>query len=215
MKVKNAVKTWLPIFSGFYGTIFDTDSQDDFIEQDISDYCYDNKLSAEQKEILLDGVYSSNAFTVGYKDYQDRVCLSVTSTIERELKEMGVVKSIVMEKLVSPREYNFTNDSIDIEVVFTKANVKEIKKIVSDNIEAWKEYLSNHYSSYDGFISSHSNDSEANEWDIEIALQGSHNCGSVLNFICQLSEIDEYLLNDNIDDNYLFIDIESLIDELK
>ena len=213
------VNTWLPVFTGFYGTIFDSDSQDDFIQQDISDYCYENKLSNNVKEKLNDEVFSSNEFSTGYKDYQDRVCKSVTATIEQELKELKVVKSIKMERLVSPREYNFSNDSINIEVVFTKKNIKEIKNIISDNMDKWRDYLKDHYSSYDGFMSFQDNYPESGEWQIDNIFKKGFknqftNTGAILNFICEINDIDEMvLIENNVDNNYLYINMESLMKE--
>ena len=212
------VNTWLPVFSGFYGTVFENDNTD-FIEEDIKDYCRENKLTKKQEQILLDTVYISNSFDTAMEEYKNNTCLSCTRTIEKELIDLNVVTSIKMEKLVSPREYNFYNDLISIDVNFSKDNIKEIKKILSDNMDKWTQYLKDHYSSYDGFMSFQDNYPESGEWQIDNIFKKGFknqftNTGAILNFICEINDIDEMvLIENNVDNNYLYINMESLMKE--
>ena len=204
-------QTWLPVFTGFYNTIFEP--CDDMIEEDIKEL----DISQAKKDFLLNKVWLSLEYSRANTESEIETCLNVTRTIERELKELDVIKSIKMEEMVSPKFYNFSNDSINIVVVFTKKNVQTIKKIIASNAEKWSEYLLNHYKSYDGFMSSYDYYSDSKDWkDIDKCLEHKHKSGSILSFICQLNGIDEEMLfENNTDNSYLFISIDRVIEEYK
>lgn len=194
-------KTWLPVFSGFYGTIFecDFDNEIDYLRND-------EKITEE----IIDFFYSSDLYFDEYKNYNKEVSEKVTRIIEGELKALGFLKSIKFEELRSPREYNFANDAIDIKIVFTKKNVQNIKKFIEENYETWADYLRSRHTSYDGFLSSYDNSPKSKDWeDICECLTDSHKCGSILEFICIENEITEYTLYEKME-VYPYIDVEAL-----
>lgn len=167
------VGTWLPVFSGFYGTIWETDHDEE------SEMVYIN----EKREAKGLEPAEWDDFKWDYEGYRQDVCKGVTRHIEYELKRLGLVTSMKFEKLVSPREYNFTNDSVDVAVELTEANESAIVAYLTKNEGAFDIYILDTYSSRSGFISSHPHDAEEWRSDIEETLTHSHRLGAVLNFI--------------------------------
>lgn len=189
------IKTFLPIFTGFYSTIFEPDGEDN----EISD------INSQRKAKNLPEI-EFNDCNFNYDEYQKDISIAVTNYIEKELKDINVLSKINFEALSSPKEYNFSNDSINIEIELTKDNIEVIKKIISDNLDEYKQYLKDNYTSYDGFISFHPNTFKG--W-FEITKgfndysDKGHYLGSVLEFICYLNEIDTDSMYESINDVYL------------
>lgn len=182
------IKTWLPIFPGFYNTIFDLN--DEMITQDLKD----EGLTDDE----IDKIYGLKCYDEMIENYNIDVCRKCTEVIESELTPL-YVKTITYEKIVSPREYNFRNDSIDIEVHLTTKNIVNIKAYIKANFEKWQKYLYDRFTSYDGFISFHDNFAESDDWKIEDALKHTHRCGEIFEFI---------LLSSGYNDEKLYQDIE-------
>jgi len=178
MTTINKTDTWLPVFSGFYETIWETyDAEEQKIEH-INEIRVQNGL----------GEISRDDIDWNYSEYAQDVARQFTRQIEDKLKTLGMIKACAMQKLVSPREYNYRNDSVNVEITLSASNVKTIEKYLDANLVEFQKYLRGTYSSYDGFISRHSNSSDAWISDLETTLADSHKAGSVLQFI---------LLNEN------------------
>lgn len=185
-------KTFLPIFTGFYSTIFEPDGEDN----EISD------INSQRKTKNLPEI-SFDDCKFNYDEYRKEVSIGVTNYIEKELKDINVLSKINFEALSSPKEYNFHNDSINIEVELTEDNIKEIKKYLYDNLDEYKQYLINNYTSCSGFISFHPNTFEG--WleitkDFNDYSDKGHYLGSVLEFICQMNEINTENMYESITD---------------
>ena len=198
-------KTWLPIFPGFYGTIFEADESSEI--QALNDERESNGLAP-----LTWNEYDQIGFN--YADYQNEVGKCCTAVVCDELVSLGFINSYEYEAIDSPKEYNFRNDNINISVGYNKTNAKNLYKFVKANIESFTAHVKKHCSSYDGFISFHSN--LASDW-----LEDTNNfqnfgdtykLGFVLEWalISNLSEFRDnnvvLWLYDNIDD-YSFISI--------
>ena len=175
------VETWLPIFPGFYGTLYEPNE-----EMDIQ---YVNDEREEQGKEPLD----FDDFEFDYKGYQLEICKSFTSVIEDLLFDKGLVASMVYQKVNSPREYNFANDNVDIQVTLTSDNITAIMKAVKDNWGKWGEYLKEKYTSYDGFSSFYSNNTE--DWNIRESLQDGHKLGAILQFLLLVDAGEEHDLD--------------------
>jgi len=189
MKTKaklSKVSTWLPIFSGFYQTIWD----DDNLEEMEIEY-----INEQRKEKGLEAI-GYDDIDWNYKQYSKDVVNGVTEYVGDELKKMGLISSDKLEKLSSPREYNFANDSIHVQFSLTEANKEQISKYLIDNKEAFTKYIEDKYTSYDGFYSSYSNNVEVWLVDLKYVLEHTHKLGSVLQFILEnegeLTELDIY-----------------------
>ena len=191
MSTENIITgTWLPVFPGFYGTFFDGETM---YEQEI-DYIDEHVLPKELAEAMIENLYNSDAGSKLWKEYTESTAKQCVTVIEQSLKELGFVESIVFEEISSPREYNFANDAVHIQVTFTPVNLQNIRHFISEHFAQWKEYLKGSYTSYDGFTSHHSNQPGAEEWFADNAIRDSHNAGSVLEFLCGENQINSETL---------------------
>lgn len=149
------IATYLPIFNGFYNTIFEFDE---------SNFCYENDVNFDR-------------LTIDYKQYEIDV---VKECIEFVKENCILIKSIEFENICSPKEYNFRNDSANITI---QMDLKAFKKYLYNNKESLNEYLKERYTSCSGFISHYGNSFK--EWEQETEnfnnLEG-HYLGSLLDF---------------------------------
>jgi len=176
------INTYLPVFQGFYGTIFEADNE----ENEIDD------INQQREAKGLDPINYDNC-EWDYKEYHLNVAKECVNAIESKLQEiLNKDVKVIFEELRSPREYNFYNDAIDVEISLNKAAQQTILDILRDNKEKFNEHIKQSYSSRDGFFSSHSND--ANEWIENLKTWDndilSHKLGAVLEFI--LEQVEEY-----------------------
>lgn len=172
--------TWLPVFPGFYETCFNGDC---LYEREI-DYFRETVKPAELVQCMIDNLYHSQAGVKLWREYQDSIAKQCVSVIWNELRNLHYVENIEFEEICSPKYYNYVNDSINVKVTFSAENIRNIKAMIEEHTDEWKEYLKQTYTSRDGFISHHSNNPDAEEWDIEAALTDSHNAGAILEFLC-------------------------------
>jgi hypothetical protein len=158
-------ETWCPLFPGFYGTCFEYDRE----EEDIAAYNRDNETDLHYDD-----------FEWNYADFHDRLAHEFTDKLNLALKPYLKCK-IKYEHLVSPKQYNFKNDSINIEV---SVHLKNLMEVSEDFARA---YFKNNYSSHNGFISYHSNKLE--DWkNVDYVLEKSeHRVGAWLDCFCRYS----------------------------
>ena len=188
------VQTFLPVFNGFYNTLFED------ILENATEFAIDNYN--EQNNTLL----NYDDFDFNYNLIMSEICKDAISKVEDKLNEIGINCTINFETLISPREYNFSNDSINIEINFKKFS--QVIEILEKNFDSFAQFIKEHYTSCSGFISSHS--SYASDWmeDLrEDAENETHKVGAVLDFILQ--KIEEYKYEDlyfDLCENYYEID---------
>lgn len=196
--------TWLPIFSGFYGTIWESD--DNYISYDIKEQCNEKGYSDKQIEKIEDFAWWSEHFRKVNSEYCLDVTKQLTKKIESLLKDLKMIHSIDYQTIVSPKEYNFMNDGVNIEVKLKRSHVKNIKNYLKDNSKNWEVYLKEKYTSCDGFMSFHDNYPDSEQWEVKNAVQDEHRLGSILNFI--LLNDHEENLGDNTLEYELYEDIQ-------
>lgn len=182
------IKTYLPLFSGFYGTIWESDE---------SNFCFENDCTYD--DLIVD-----------YDDYNKDIILGICDFVEANCE---FIKSVTFENICSPKFYNFSNNSANVTIVIKK---REFKKYLNDNKEALDEYLRERYTSCSGFSSYYSNSFEA--WKGEtsnfVNLSG-HYLGSLLQFYFDnedITEYDAYEVNEVYIENYITIDRVSFAD---
>lgn len=189
------IKTWLPIFPGFYGTIFEP-CEDSEIEY----------VNSERELLGKEPLTDNGQFEYDYESYRENMAKSCVDSIEKELKEGGFISSMKFEFIFSPKEYNFYNDSINIEVDLSEENINNIRKFLSDDLYNFSEYVRKEYAACDEYYPIHSNNS--NDWinNLRESLNDLHKLGSILNFICeryiQQDDLNMWLF-DNIVDIHL------------
>ena len=175
------IKTYLPVFPGFYSTIFEPDENSEL------EY-YNERREGITKNLKLTPV-PYEYFKFDYLGYENEIAERCCTFLESELKDF--VSKIEFQQVRNPKEYNFSNDAIDCKISLSDENIKSIKLFILENKTDFDNYIKDNYTSYDGFLSHYSNN--PNEWlsDIDNCLKHIHKLGSILNFICFVLDINE------------------------
>lgn len=116
--MKKKVKTWLPLFPGFYETDFSTNLA---IEQIWND------AEAERDAQGLESI-DEQMIEFDEEEYQKEVALHSIEYIENHFEQIELL--IKFEKIIYPKEYNFRNDSIKVEMEF---DLDKFKNLVYDH----------------------------------------------------------------------------------
>jgi hypothetical protein len=171
------IQSFLPVFNGFYETVFSAD-EDSVIE---SPYTYDN-------------------YEFHYDEYKECVKQIEGRLIEFLGLDAKDIK-IVFETINSPKYYNFETDSIYVKYKLTDKAVKAINAYLLANVAAFDKYISDRYTSRDGFNSWHSNDYK--DWFKEISLKANlqHKFGGILQFLFENENYGTYELYEDVSPN--------------
>lgn len=167
------IGTWLPVFPGFYETMF---GYDNFVGD--LDWTLFNDPGTVDKDVLQEVIELAFDNT-DYREFEKDVSKACTDFIESICQETfpDIIKSITFEEVSSPREYNFTNDSINVKMSVDFDLL--LKTFISYKGAA--EFLKDRYTSYDGFMSSYPNNMA--DW-IENAFEDqNHTTASMLEFL--------------------------------
>ena len=204
------VKTWLPVFQGFYGSGIEDDQELDWILLNDPD---NSRLDEKHKQWILEEAFEY----IDYSSYHAALAESICEGVCEELKSHDLISGYKFEKLVSPRFYNFSNDSIDVEV---EVDIESLITQCEEKYEEFAEYLKERYTSCDGFMSSHSNDPA--DWfgtlddysDGHVMACKEHCVGSILSFLLSGVEVDTCLVYEAASEVYIseFIDYDKLIE---
>jgi len=182
---KQNIKSWLPIFSGFYNTIWEFDHN----------YVLEYINEDRQREIDFDNL------KIDYRQYENDISREFCDQIKSVLYDY--IEKVEFEKLQSPKEYNYINDSIDIIIT---PNIDNIQKFIYENKEEFCQYLKDRYTGYDGYIPFYENDFET--WrddtkDFSDFSCNGHYLGSILQFIAEILDIQELNIYYDMELNYL------------
>ena len=165
------IETYLPVFPGFYNTIFEPESE-----------CNDIIYTYNQEN---DTNFDYDNFDWDYSEYYDQIARNCCDAIETLLKKNNIVQSIKFQNIVSPQYYNYSNDSINVEV---EINIENLILFIAQNKKEFDTYIKENYSSRDGFMSFHSNDGD--EWFKSLVCNDfkkeKHCFGALLEFVCGL-----------------------------
>lgn len=178
--------TWLPMFGGFYNTIWELDTE----------YITDDNGK----------IISYDRMDIDHQGWEKACCEHIIQQLNYELSDFSL--KMKFQSIYSPREYNFTNDSCNISVDIDE---KAVSKYIYENQSAFEDYLREKYTSYDGFWSSYSNkfaDWEEDTNKFKNYSEDEHYLGSILQFICENEDLSEMDFRDSFDDyaeNYISI----------
>lgn len=180
---RNNIETYLPVFTGFYGSFWD---EPDFYGE------------AEYYGLPEDFNFLEY---MNWHAYKNDLSLAFCAIVESEMSLF--IEKIEYQILSSPKEYNFINDSINCIIRPKKA---AITKFILEHQAAFEVYLKDHLKDRDGFHSFHSfhwldwynKTNGFTKFDTD-----SLDLGFILQFIVE--QIDEYnddLLAGNISKKY-------------
>ena len=192
-------ETYLPVFPGFYGTIFEADEERET-----------ESINDAREELSLEPIKDYD-IEFDYEGYRQSVARKCCDFLSDNLSGLGFVSKITMQMLRSPREYNFYNDAIDIVIEMDVKNRRAIQDYIYSHKEEFKKYLRSNYTSCSGFFSSYSNYFE--DWDEETGnfymfKNPGHYLGAILNFICECEEITGEQMYYSIEDSLWAIDFD-------
>ena len=191
------IESYLPLFDGFYNTLFEYDREEDDIQSYNDEYGTD---------------FDYEDFDWNYAERHNRISEQICGIVEHLLSDEMLEMTINFQKLVSPREYNFTNDSINCEYVISERQYDLVIDYLKSNWTNFEVWIKDRYTSRSGFISSHSNNAEVwiNNMKSESHLE--HNFGSVLEFILQNEGYEPMSIYEQIIDDYIqFEQIEEIV----
>tara|TARA_R100000781_G_C4079356_1_gene127180 strand:- start:1721 stop:2305 length:585 start_codon:yes stop_codon:yes gene_type:complete len=190
------IDTYLPIFKGFYQSIYEPNNLEELQFEDINEIRENNN----KKPISFDNI------DFDYNKYYIDVSKQLCDVIQDELSDY--INVIRYKNINSPKYYNYSNDFIECEIEPKKDN---ILNYIKSNYNDWKKYLKDNYTSYDGFISNYDNNPKSEDWNDYNIINSKHQLYAVLNFISENEGINELDIYDWLVD--LWIDVKNY-DEL-
>jgi hypothetical protein len=182
--MKKNQETWLPLFSGFYNTIWELDTEY-YVDED------NNSVDFGRLEI-------------DYQSWEKACCEHIIHELNLELSDFSL--KMRFQSISSPSFYNFSNDSCN---VILDIDEQAVSKYIYENQSAFEDYIKEKYTSYDGFWSSHSN--QFKDWEEDTKKfknysENDHCLGALLQFICENEGLSEMDFRDSFDDyaeNYI------------
>ena len=193
---KQTIETYAPSFSGVYKSIWD---------HDLDNVIYN--INEDRNEKGLDDLSSDVNINIDWTKYKDDVSKSYVNHLATLMNDY--VESIEFEGVYSPREYNFSTDSINVKVTIDTTVIAEY---VRDNKESFAEYIKERFTSRSGFSSFYSNDVDVwiNEYTdglTDFSKKAVH-IGAVLDFIFEDNFNEQEDLYDDVsteinDDEYI------------
>lgn len=135
-----------PDFAGFYDSIFTP-----YFEEDV---CYDDDLN----EWVRDNI------EYDYREYESNVARHYIYAVEDALKEYLPHFKAEYKEVDSPKYYNFETDRA-VGVCNLEEIREEIKAYINKNFDAFRKWIKDNHSSYDGFISYYSNN--VYDWNLD------------------------------------------------
>lgn len=177
--------TWLPIFPGFYETWFNFG--DDFAGNEVDDESCFREHYPECNHMDMPFIREHFWECVDYRAGNLAVAKACAEVLPELLPDF--VLKCERQELKSPREYNFTNDSVNCAIT---VDLRKLRSYLSRHRKDLEVYLKRHYTSRDGFISFHPNsvDDWKKETDNFTKLDG-HACGALLSFVAEMEGVDQ------------------------
>ncbi len=162
------IETYLPVFTGFYGTLFG-----DIMEREEENILEHEKLTSDDVEFQN-------------KEFMTDVSKQCVGVFEGAFnRDLGTNLDISFENLISPMQYNFTNDLIDVTFKVSDEDFEKIKAAIIENKDEISEMIEERFSSRDGFISFMPTDFD--EWIED--MEHYQKFGALLEMLCEVLEV--------------------------
>lgn len=190
------VETYCPAFGGFYGSVFEPSEGD-------LEYLFPEHIPAEISALLEDGT----DYSIDYRAYYEATARAIFGKVTEKLQEIfPCLTGGDFQKLVSPREYNFTNDSIDCRFSFTseRAARAALLRYVRENRAAFADFVRDRYTSRSGFIGYYSDEPET--WIDYLKGNGAgadlsgHFLGAFFDFVLENKAFGDYEIYSEMDE---------------
>jgi hypothetical protein len=191
----------VPVFPGFYNTIYEF--QHDAYNSELAWYL-DNII--QLPDAVIDALAAKcEVYDTDYKRYEEDIGKSFCDVLTEYFQDLFDFEhfKITFKEIDSPSYYNYRNDKIIAELEYTDEEAEVLESYVSEHWVDWSEFVKEHFTSCDGFISFYDND--ANEWPSHLCSMDEVESQYVLKFIlerkcdrCDLGETLYYQTTDNI-----------------
>ncbi len=120
-------KTYLPIYEGYYNTIFDIDT-----EQEVDYLKNEKEFSMYSKEEIENALFDTIDFKKEFERKAKIIFEAFKETFSSEIDELDI--SLEFDGLFSPAYYNYMNDEIQIVVTSKKEfDIKDLVKKIEKN----------------------------------------------------------------------------------
>ena len=174
-----------PLFEGFYNSYLD-------LSENIEVGEGENFSMNEEQFDEIDWKATNNNVSKFYLKY-------IKDELKDFFNEIGII-NLDFVKVDSPKYYNYSTDKLVCNIEVNKN--KFLTELQKYNFEAWRQFLKNNFTSYDGFISFYPND--PNEWT-ELITEKFENDNVIIETLLKfyLEQNEEFY---NIKEN-LFIEI--------
>ena len=196
-------ETFLPLFSGFYGTNWEF--RFDNIEENIRESRHEKGLYSE---------FDINELKIDYTSFEADIVKNFAEALQENLSEYNLVSKIEVQNIVHPKAYNFKNDSANVAIEY---NAEALKDFIYSRHANFCAYLKARYTSRDGFISWYSNEFET--WENETSnfsdfSKNGHFLGAILEFVCAELKITEFDFYESVMENVYFDNYAENMDEI-
>ena len=183
------INTYLPLFNGFYNTIWD----------DYTDNLLNSEIQHFKDEYNL--VLSYDDLEINWKEYYLELSKMIASEIEDVLREYKLVESATFDNLYSPKYYNYRNDSINVDVKINQKYITNIKNVLHSHFTLFEELVHELTTSVSGFIPYYKkSDFILNEKHINPqAFEHNHHLGFMLDACLSILEIEEIHILEKIE----------------
>lgn len=188
-------------FSGFYETSHSA-MLDNWLDYEQDMLMTEHGATLEQVQELAEKFYSGIEWRKVHIEYAKAYTGELETLLNSESPRI-VNMPIVFESLESPKEYNFATDCI-----YGQMGIADLQYMLSELDEkAWRDFIRERCTSYDGFISYYSNDYD--KWEKDLTLWGEARLGMILELylvmLLEPKELEEELsafsLMERIDGN--------------
>ena len=212
----NRYKTFLPCFPGFYESFLYNSDMETWCKKEITSELSKTYEPDFPSELLYCFFENNNlskidwGLPVDFEKYEIDAAKEFCKVVSERLSYILKSKvEIQFEEVHSPREYNFTTDSVNCIINFDE---KKALFYCKKHHKEFSEYLNKRYTSCDGFISRYSNCPEdwmnSKEW-------GVHEPGAILDFILKNEDSDaEEHFSNHVIENVWYTDYFRLHDSV-
>ena len=142
------------MYDNFISEYLDNQLENDFNETEAFEKIKDFKCMENLWELLN--------YQKFYTDFSKRLTTEYIEELKLNANINKLIKDYDFQELHSPKYYNYETDRIFINIKVNKKEWKKMFEFLEKHIEEFDAILKNHFTSYDGFISYHSN--KASDW---------------------------------------------------
>jgi len=184
--------TYCPCFEGFYETSLSS-------IMDISEWDLFDNANAVNEDLQRFIVTEADCAYFDHRRCEIDISKNIIDYFNDYFKENDLMVKFKFESLYSPKEYNFSTNSINIKVVYTTDFIRFLNDYTHKYINEFKEFIKNRYTSRSGFISYYSNNYidwfEFLNKDTLIDNENMHILGCFLDFYFnnENDDINEYI----------------------